>query len=165
MAAVTAQNCICFVLAGSLSHPRYDSTYLVESVEEIGDQRATRARCAQCVHQSKLPQVANEAVGCILREAERVSPEVPLKRDDRARSHTGEYHAQSGLSSCQSRVQESKTRHHDQHHGRGHDDVGLVSRVVPLVQVDDICGENTQSVQCVLAIFVTISRKSNCGTW
>lgn len=119
--------------------PYRSRTHLIESIEQVRDQRRSRARCTKRVHETKFFQVADEAVRRVLAESQRVSPEIPLKCDDRARCHTRPDHAQCRLSPCKTRVEEAKTRYHDQHHGRGNDNVCLVTRLKPLVQVLDIC--------------------------
>lgn len=84
-------------------------------------------------------EVTNEAARSLGRECERIAPEVPLKRDNGEGSHASPDHTESGFSTGQSRVEEAQSWYHDHHHGRGHDDVGLISGGVPLVQIFDGC--------------------------
>ena len=58
------------------------SVYLVEGVEEFRNQRRARGWCTKSLHETKLLQVADEAVGCVVGESQRVSPEIPLEGDD-----------------------------------------------------------------------------------
>ncbi|KAH0194436.1 hypothetical protein KCV03_g143, partial [Aureobasidium melanogenum] len=90
---------------------------LIEGIEEFGDERGARRRSTESLHETKLLQITDEAIGCVVRESQRVSPEVPLESDNRARCHTSPNHTESRFSSCQTR------------------DVGLVTRLVPLIQV------------------------------
>jgi hypothetical protein len=83
-------------------------------------------------------EVANEAAGAGTK-GQRVTPEVPLECDDRGGEHAGPDEGEGGLSARKTRVEERETRNHDQHHGRSHDDEGLVTRLVPLVQVFGDC--------------------------
>lgn len=84
MAAVTAQNCIYdFVREMKLCRMRMkSSTYLVEGIEEFRNQRGARRRRTKSLHETKLLQVTDEAVGREVRESQRVSPEIPLESDD-----------------------------------------------------------------------------------
>lgn len=92
-------------------------------------------------------QVADEPVGCLCREGERITPEVPLKGDDADGPHTCPNHAQGGFSAGQAGIEEAQTRHHDHDHGRGHDDVGLISAGIPLIQILYSC-ENVSIAKC-----------------
>jgi hypothetical protein len=92
------------------------------------------ARSPKHALETKLVQIADEAAGTGT-EGERVSPEIPLECDDRAGEHAGPDEGQSGLSACETGVEESESRNHDQHHGRSHDDESLITRLVPLVQI------------------------------
>ena len=84
-------------------------------------------------------QIANEAVRSRRAERQAVTPEVPLKGDNRASSHTCPHHAEGRLPTRQARVEEPKTGHHDEHHGGGHDNVGLIARLEPLVDILESC--------------------------
>jgi hypothetical protein len=108
--------------------------YLVERVQQFRDQGASRARSAQDALEAKLVEVADEAV-CRGAKGERVAPEVPLEGDDGGREHAGPDHGQGRLSAGKTRVQEGQTWDHDQDHGRGDENVGLVTCCIPLVQV------------------------------
>ena len=112
-----------------------DLNYLIKGIQQIRNQWTARTRRPQRLHEAELLQVAYETVGCVLAERQRVSPEVPLKRDDGERAHAGPDKGQGRFSSCQTGIEEAQTRHHDQHHGRGDDDVGLVAGLVPLIQI------------------------------
>lgn len=114
---------------------RGKTTDLIEGIEQAWDQRRTRAGGTQRIHQAEVVQVSDKPVGCGWREGEGVTPEVPLKRHDRQRAHACPDHAQGGFSAGQTGVEEAQARNHDQDHGRGHDDVGLVARLIPFVQV------------------------------
>ena len=80
-------------------------------------------------------KIADEAVCGSRRESQRVSPEIPLEGDDGGREHTGPDEGEGGLSASETGVEESETGNHDHDHGRGHENVGLVTWVVPLVEV------------------------------
>ena len=114
--------------------------HLVERVQQLRDQRRTRAGSTKHALETKLVEVADEAV-CRGAERERVTPEVPLEGDDGGREHTRPNQGQSGLSARKTRVEEGQTGNHDHDHGRGHENVGLVTSIVPLVQVLSHCGE------------------------
>ena len=83
------------------------STYLVEGIEQIRDQWRARGWSAKSLHQTKLLQVANVAICGILAESQRVAPEIPLEGDDGDGHHTDPEEGQSGLSACETRVQET----------------------------------------------------------
>ena len=84
-----------------------------------------------------MSKIANEAARAGRRESQRVTPEVPLECDDRKGAHAHPDHAECRFSPCKARVEESKTRRHDQHHGGGDDDVRLVASLKPLIEIDD----------------------------
>jgi hypothetical protein len=108
--------------------------YLVERVEKLRDERRSLARSTKNALETEPVEVANKAT-CTRAESKRISPEVPLESDDRGRKHTRPDEGQSGLSARKTRIEEGQTGNHDHDHGRGHEDVGLVTGVVPLVQV------------------------------
>lgn len=120
-------------------HPRSEEglscNHLVESIEQLRNQWAARTRRSQSVHQSKMLQVSDKPTNPRGRKGERVAPEVPLKCDDRETGHTGPEHRKSGFPSSKAGVKEPQPWDHEEHHGRSHDNVGLVARGVPLVQV------------------------------
>ena len=109
-------------------------SYLVERVEQLRNQRRSLARGTKNAFETEPVEVADESA-CTGAESERISPEVPLESDDRGGKHTRPDEGQSGLSARETGVEEGQTRNHDHDHGRGHDDEGLVTGVVPLVQV------------------------------
>ena len=78
-------------------------------------------------------QVTDEAIRRRGREGKRIAPEIPLEGDDGEGAHAGPDHAKGGLSPRQARVEETEAGNHDEDHGRGHDDVGLVAGLEPLV--------------------------------
>ena len=146
MAAVVAQNCIFIpndrlalvlpvnVMWGTGSRSK-EGSYLVEGVEQFRDQRAPRTGRTQGIHQAEMLQVADEMARPLRGEGEGVAPEVPLEGDDGDGAHADHDHGQSRFPPGQPRVEEPQARYHDHHHGRGHDDVGLVSGRVPLIEV------------------------------
>lgn len=85
-------------------------------------------------------QIADKPVGCSRAESQRVAPEVPLEDDDGERHHGNPDQRQGGFSSGETRVKEGDTGHHNQDHARSHNDEGLVTGLVPLVQVCGGCG-------------------------
>ncbi len=91
-------------------------------------------------------EITDEAAGALSRECERVTPEVPLKGDDGEGSHTGPDHAEGRFSTSQTGVEETQTRYHDDDHGRGHENVGLISWAVPLVQILSGCRRDVSIV-------------------
>ena len=115
-------------------------TYLVERVQELRNQGGSWAGSTKHTLETKLVEVANEAV-CRGAESKRVSPEVPLEGDDGSREHTRPDKRQSGLSARKTRVEESQTGNHNQDHSGGHENVGLITGRVPLVQVLSHCSE------------------------
>lgn len=80
-------------------------------------------------------QVPNKAIGSGRRERQRESPEIPLKSDNGHRGHTGPDHAERGLSTSETGVEEAQAGDHDHDHGRGSNDIGLVTRLEPFVEV------------------------------
>ena len=84
-----------------------------------------------------MSKVANVAACPSGRKCQRVAPEVPLKRDDGEGAHAHPDHTQRGFSSCEARIEKTKTRRHEKHHGGGDDDVRLVAGLEPLIQVDN----------------------------
>jgi len=120
--------------------------YLIESVEQIGNQRTTLTGVAKSFLETKLVKIADEWICSLVAESERITPEVPLECDDGSGSHADPDHGQGGLSAGETRVEESQTRYHDQHHRRSDDDVGLVTRLEPLVQILGIYEKKSQSL-------------------
>lgn len=108
--------------------------YLVERVQQLRNQRTTWAGSTKDTLKTELVKVSDETV-CRGAEGERVSPKVPLESNDGRGEHASPNKGESGLSSSKTGVEECETRNHDQHHGRGHENVGLVTRGVPLVKV------------------------------
>ena len=86
-------------------------------------------------------QITNEATLTRRAECQAVTPKVPLKGDDRSSSHTCPHHAKGRLPTRQARIEESKPGYHNEHHGRGHDDEGLIARLEPLVDIFKSCEE------------------------
>lgn len=84
-------------------------------------------------------QVADEAVGGRFGKGEGVAPKVPLKGNDGKGCHTGPNQAEGRLSSSQAGVEEAEAGDHDDDHGRGHDDVGLIAGLIPLIQILRCC--------------------------
>lgn len=97
-------------------------------------------------------EVSDESIRSGGRKCKGVAPEVPLDVDNRASSHASPHHRQGRLPASKTRVEKSETRNHHQHlwmlldfripqrlsttyHGRSHNDVGAVSRLIPFVQV------------------------------
>lgn len=84
--------------------------------------------------ETKLVEVADEAIGRRAK-GKRVTPEIPLESDDGCGEHADPDKGERRLSASKTRVEERQARYHDHDHGRGHENVGLVTRVEPLVQV------------------------------
>lgn len=80
-------------------------------------------------------EISDEAIRARVGKGERVAPEVPLKGNDGEGCHTRPDHTQGGFPSRETRVEEAEARYHDQHHGRSHEDVGLISSLKPLIQI------------------------------
>jgi len=59
-----------------------ESRYLIETIQQIRNQRRTRAGCTEDVHETEVLQVPDESVGLGGRKGQGVTPEVPLKGDD-----------------------------------------------------------------------------------
>jgi len=112
--------------------------YLVKRVKQLRNQGTSLAGHSQHTLEAKLVEVANETV-CRGAEGKRVSPEIPLEGNDRGREHAGPDKGEGGLSSSKTGVEKSEARYHDHDHGRGHEDVGLITRLVPLVEVFGDC--------------------------
>jgi hypothetical protein len=150
------------------------STYLVERVQELRNQRRTLAGSTKHALETEPVEVANEATGSRA-ESKRVSPEVPLEGDNGGREHARPDQGKGGLSASKARVEEGQTGNHDHDHGRGHDDVGLVTRVVPLVQVLCDCLESAavrfarcqipKSQECMLCALGTCVVTASVGTY
>lgn len=80
-------------------------------------------------------EVADVAIVRGRAEGQRVTPKVPLK-DDNTKGHHGDpEHGEGGFSAGETRIEKRDTRHHDKHHTGGHQDEGLVSGLIPLVQI------------------------------
>lgn len=109
-------------------------TYLIERVQELRNKRTAWARSTKHALQAKLVEVANKSVRAGAK-GKRVSPEVPLEGDDRRGEHTRPDEREGRFSARKTRVEESQTRNHDHDHGRSHENVGLITRTIPLVQV------------------------------
>lgn len=77
--------------------------YLVERIQQFGNQRAAGAGMRKYTLQAKLIQVSDEAIGGWTK-SERVSPKVPLKGDDRGREHAGPDEGEGRLSASKTRV-------------------------------------------------------------
>jgi hypothetical protein len=110
-------------------------TYLVEGIQQVGNQRGSRARIRQNLHQTKVAQVSNEPIGGRRRESQRVSPEIPLESHDTHGTHASPDHAKGRLAASETGVEETETGYHKHDHSGGDDDVGLVTGLVPFVQV------------------------------
>lgn len=92
------------------------ASYLVERIQETGNKRRTWARISEDPFQAEIDQVSNETALARWRKGERITPEIPLKVDNTARSHASPHHRQGRLSACKTRVEEAQPRHHDQDH-------------------------------------------------
>lgn len=121
--------------------------YLIESIKNIRDQRRTRARISQSLHQAKVAQISDISIGGGRGKSQRITPEVPLEGNNRERGHTGPDHTQSGLSTSKTGVKETETGDHHHNHRGGHDDIGLVTRLEPFVQVFGACPETREQKQ------------------
>ena len=80
-------------------------------------------------------QITDEATRGRRGKRQRVAPEIPLEGDDGKGTHARPDHAEGGLPPCQTGVEETEAGNHDEDHGRGHDDVGLVAGLEPLVEI------------------------------
>ena len=56
--------------------------YLIETVQQLRDQRRARTGCAEGIHETEMIEISNEAACTLGRESQRVTPEIPLERDD-----------------------------------------------------------------------------------
>ena len=142
MAAVVAQNCIFGdwdQLALFRGHDVGDGpgffSYLIEAVEQLRDQRRPWTGRSEGIPQSKMGQIADESRCALGGKGEGVAPEIPLEGDDGEAGHADPYHGQGGFPSRQAGVEEAQARDHDDDHGGSHDDVGLVSRGKPLIEI------------------------------
>jgi hypothetical protein len=127
-----------FCLVCSVDFHGEGASYLVKSIQKVRNERGARRRSSQCLHETEFLEISNVSICRILAECQRVSPEIPLEGDDGQRHHTRPDQRQGRLSAGETRVEETKTRHHYQHHRGRDDDVGLVTRRVPLVQILNI---------------------------
>lgn len=80
-------------------------------------------------------EVANKTVRRGRAESERVTPEVPLEDDNAEGHHDHPNEGESRLSAGKTGVEKGDTGNHNQDHGRRDQDVGLITGLVPLVQV------------------------------
>ena len=117
--------------------------YLIERIQQFRDQRTSLARSTKHALEAEPVEVSDEAIGGGT-ECERVAPEVPLECDDGGGKHAGPDEREGRLSAGKARVEERETRNHDQDHGRSHENVGLITRLVPLVQIFGDCGCSCQ---------------------
>ena len=111
-------------------------------------------------------QITDKATRSCRRESERIPPEIPLEGDDGEGAHARPDHTQRRLSPCEPRIEESETGNHDEDHGRGDDDVGLVAGGEPLVEVFDgwgkaLVGRSWTEVLDVVAIVVVVLGRGN----
>ena len=92
-------------------------------------------------------EITDEAAGALGGECKGITPKVPLEGDDGERSHASPDHAEGGFSTSETGVEKTQTGYHDHYHGRGHNDVGLISRAVPLIQILDGCRSSISPVR------------------
>ena len=81
--------------------------YLIEAVQELGDQRRARTWRTERIHEAKVSEVANESAGPAGGESQRVAPKVPLERNDGERCHTTPDQTERRFPSCKARIQEA----------------------------------------------------------
>ena len=91
-----------------------EETYLIESVEQGGDQGRTGTRLTKRAPEPEMVQIADKAIRGSRREGKGIAPEVPLDIDDGAGGHTRPHHGKSRLSSSKTRVEETETWNHHQ---------------------------------------------------
>lgn len=109
--------------------------HLVEGVEEGGNERRADRGSAPDLHEAEVSKITDEGVVGGLGEGQRVAPEVPLEDDDGEGHHDDPEHREGRLSSSETGVEERDTGdHHEDEAGRD-DDEGLVTRLVPLVEI------------------------------
>lgn len=96
------------------------------------------ARSTKHALETESREISNEAT-CSWAKGERVAPEVPLECDDGTGEHASPDEGEGGLSAGEARVEERETGNHGQDHGRSHENEGLVTRLVPLVQIFGDC--------------------------
>ena len=84
-------------------------------------------------------EISNKAAGSCRRECKTVTPDIPLKRDDRETSHAAPDHGESGLATGKTRVEEADSGVHDENHAGADDDVGLIAGLEPLIEVRRGC--------------------------
>jgi hypothetical protein len=108
---------------------------LVERVEQSRDERRSNRGSAPDLHETEVVKVADERVvgGC--REGEGETPEVPLEDDDREGHHDDPEHGESRFSSSKTGVEKGDTGDHKKDETGRDDDEGLVTGLVPLVEV------------------------------
>lgn len=84
-----------------------DRSYLVESIEKLGNKWTSRTGSTKCVLEAKSVEISNEAVSGGTAECKRISPEVPLESDDGAGEHACPDEREGRLPSCKAGVKES----------------------------------------------------------
>lgn len=92
-------------------------SYLVEGVEELGNQGGTGRWCPERVAEAEVVEVADEAVCGGAAESQRVAPEVPLEDNDAEGHHDHPDERQGRLSAGETGVEEGDAGYHEQHHG------------------------------------------------
>lgn len=103
------------------------TTYLVERVQQFRNQRGPGRRNCECVPETEVVKIADEAVGRYAAECQGVPPEIPLEYDDTEGHHTHPDQGQCRLSSRQPGVEEGDAGDHDQDHTGCDEDERLVT--------------------------------------
>lgn len=85
--------------------------------------------------ETEVLKITHERVVGSCGEGERETPEIPLEDDDGERHHDNPEHGESRLSSSKTGVEKGDTGNHDKDETGREDDEGLVTRLVPLVEV------------------------------
>lgn len=109
--------------------------HLVERVQQGGDQRRADRGRAPDLHEAKVSKVADEGVVRGLAEGEGVAPEVPLEDDDAKGHHDDPEHGEGRLSAGETRVEEGDAGDHHEDETGAQEDIGLVTSLVPLVEI------------------------------
>lgn len=113
--------------------------HLVEGVEKAGNERAADGGSTPNALETEVEHVADDGVASVGREGEGEAPEEPLESDDAEGHHDDPEHGEGRLSAGETRVEKSDTGNHHEDENGGNQNEGLVTGLVPLVEVLHHC--------------------------
>ena len=99
---------------------------LVEAEQDVGDLAAANAGVTENLHETKVGEVTDEGAA-LMGEGERVTPEEPLKSDDRDRHERKQDQREGRLAPGKTAVEKADSGNHEQHKGRAGHDPGKIT--------------------------------------